>query len=358
MNAQLRAASAECRSVLADGRVLTICATRRARANRADVKCIVPDDPTLAEAMQSVVRLARLSEARSDSREQVLLSMDVRPAADERNWELAAVLADRMVRGLWQPPAPQVAAAGWSDHWQWGELTGDASQAAQALRALPGGPCALVVGGAQAAALTGDGILGLCHLGGLHGHPNPRDSIAAARAWFPLHSGGINDSLAWVEVSVAPLASDAPAGEEEDSIAAPGLDLAALQAVRLALCGARHGDGHGLGRWQTVVRFSHARFQGNSYELALVMADRLARGRDFVPRGRLIASGCSAAWHLGRVDTVAGLLPKCALILRQAGNGDRVLLPKAWQDGLPDGFTAALTARGASLACVERIGLI
>jgi hypothetical protein len=65
----------------------------------------VPNAPAIAERMQQVVRLARHTEARLDSRDQVVLSMDITPAATERDWELAAVLADRMVRGL-HPAAP------------------------------------------------------------------------------------------------------------------------------------------------------------------------------------------------------------------------------------------------------------
>jgi hypothetical protein len=89
-----------------------------------------------------------------------------------------------------------------------------------------------------------------------------------------------------------------------------------------------------------------------------VMADRLARGREFVPRGRLIASGASNAWHAGQVDAVDGIEAKCALLLREAGPGDRILLPRCWQAQLPDGFAEQLRMRGASLACVERIGII
>jgi hypothetical protein len=88
------------------------------------------------------------------------------------------------------------------------------------------------------------------------------------------------------------------------------------------------------------------------------MADRLARGREFVPRGRIIATGCSSAWHAGRVETVEGRESKLALILKQAGAGDRVLLPRAWHDELPAGYAAALRERGASLACIDRIGMI
>jgi hypothetical protein len=106
-----------------------------------------------------------------------------------------------------------------------------------------------------------------------------------------------------------------------------------------------------------VVRFAQPRFQGNSYQLALVMADRLARGRDYLARGRIIATGASSAWHAGLVETVEGLAPKCALIAGQALPGDRVLLPQAWQAALPDGFADAVRARGASLACVAQIGM-
>lgn len=328
-------ANAECRSVLADGRTVTITASRRPRANRADVKCSVPNAPAIAEHMQQVVRLARHTEVRLDSRDQVVLSIDLTPAAAERDWELAAVLADRMVRGLL--PAVPTTAQGSSDAWHLGRVTGT-------VRAAPP---------------TGDGDaepVHITHLGALSGHADLSAAVSTVRTWFPLHSGGINDSLGWLEVSVFPL--DAPAASEEDSIAASGLDLAAQQEVRHALAAARHFDGKGLGRWRTVVRFGQPRFQGGSYQLALVMADRLARGREFVPRGRLIATGCSSAWHAGRVDTVDGREPKLALIFDQVNHGDRVLLPKDWQDQLPPGFAAGLRQKGASLACIDKIGMI
>jgi hypothetical protein len=107
-----------------------------------------------------------------------------------------------------------------------------------------------------------------------------------------------------------------------------------------------------------MVRFGQPRFQGNSYELALVMADRIARGREFLPRGRLIASGCSSQWHAGRVDTVEGRAPKCGLIVQQAMAGDRVLLPSAWEPDLAPDFAPALRSKGATLACIGRIGMI
>jgi hypothetical protein len=327
--------AAECRSILADGSVLTVTATRRARGGRADVKCEAPGASGVAARMQQVVRLARLTEARLDSRDQVVISMDRAPAASERDWELAVVLADRMARGLFQPSRP-ACANGWSDEWQLGRVKG---------HDLRHAPAHVLLGGPD----------GMPHLGALTGQPDAAGAVSSARAWFPLHSGGVNDSLCWVEVSVYPSQCE---GGEEDSIAVPGLDLARQLAVRQALVGARHFDGRALGRWRTAVRFGHEGFEGASYELALVLADRVARGREFVPRGRIIASGCSGAWHAGRVDTVEGLEHKCALIAREAAPGDRVLLPRDWQARLPAGFAEGLRARGASVACVERIGII
>ncbi|SDF63041.1 MULTISPECIES: hypothetical protein [unclassified Duganella] len=326
-------ANAECRSVLADGRILTITASRRPRANRADVKCTAPNAPSIAERMQQVVRLARHTEARFDSRDQVMLSMDIAPAADERDWELAAVLADRMVRGL-QPIQPTIA-QGSSDAWHLGRVDGT------------------VQVGEGAAPVD---AVRITHLGALIGHADMSAAVSTVRTWFPLHSGGINDTLGWLEVSVFPL--EAAARSEEDSITAPGLELTAQQEVKQTLNAARHFDGKALGRWRTVVRFGQPRFQGGSYQLALVMADRLARGREFVPRGRIIATGCSSAWHAGRVDTVDGRESKLELIFNQVNHGDRVLLPKDWQDCLPPGFAAGLRQKGATLACIDKIGMI
>jgi hypothetical protein len=324
-----------CRSIAADGSLLTVTATLRPRGGRADVKCSVPDAPDVARRMQEVVRLARHTEPRFDSREQVVLSLDRAPVAGSRDWELAAVLADRIVRGAWQPQAP-VVANGWSDAWELGRIDGHGLRQASV---------GVLLGGED----------GLPHLGALSGHPDPAAGVSSARAWFPLVSGGAGDSLCWLEVSVRPAPHE---GEEEASITAPGVDAALQAQVRAVLAGARHFDGRGMGQWRTTVRFGEERFQGGSFELALVMADRMARGREFLARGRVLATGQSSAWHAGKVETVDGVLPKCALLGREAAPGDRLLVPRAWEAQLPSGWREDLKSRGASLACVDRIGII
>jgi hypothetical protein len=329
-----------CRSILPDGGMLTITATRRPRAGRADVKCSVPGAPAQAERMQQVVRLARHTEPRFDSRDQVVLSADRAFDPASRDWELAAVLADRIVRGVFQSARP-VVANGWSDAWHLGRI--DGRTAGRAVGQITDG---VLAGGAD----------GLPHLGALNGQPDPGAATASARAWFPMHSGGEHDGLGWVEVSVRPLAGGLDG--DDDAVSVPDLDAVRQGQVRAVLAGARHFDGRGQGQWRTTVRFGEPGFSGDSYGLALVMADRLARGREFMARGRVIATGTSSAWHAGKVDTVDAMAPKCALILREAASGDRILLPKAWENALPQGMREALRARGASLACVERIGII
>jgi hypothetical protein len=230
-------------------------------------------------------------------------------------------------------------ANGWSDQWQLARIDG---------HDVPGLAPTVLRGGPQ----------NLHHLGALTGQPDLAPCVAQARAWFPLHSGGLHDALAWVDVSVFPLAPSAAGAPDEDPLAAPGLDSARLAQLRQVLHGARHFDGERVGRWRTLLRWSTPHFEGNSYELALVMADRLARGREFVPRARIIASGCSDAWHAGLVQAVAALEAKCALIAREAQTGDRVLLPRAWAATADPALAAALRARGASLAWIERIGII
>jgi hypothetical protein len=271
---------------------------RRARAGRAHAQ---------------VVRLARHTERAIDSRDQVVISMDRAPAAQERDWELAGGAGrPRGARPAGAAPRSWRRTAG-RTHWQRGRIDGhDWPRRRRRLLRRPG------------------------HLpiwARLTGQPDVAASVSSARAWFPLHSGGINDSLCWVEVSVYPLAE----GEALEDVAIAGAGLDGAPAGRAPGAGRRAPfRRRGAGRWRTTVRFGQDGFHGNSYELALVLADRLARGREFVPRGRIIASGCSSAWHAGRVDTVEGLAPKCALIEREAQAGDRVLLPRAWEPELPD----------------------
>jgi hypothetical protein len=115
----------------------------------------------------------------------------------------------------------------------------------------------------------------------------------------------------------------------------------------------RQLDIHGSNEWETYLRFERG-FEGKSSELAVALADRIARGREFPAKGRLIATG--SVDDLGRVDLPPESCErKCRLILEQVKPGDRVLLPAAWNTHLPARFRKNMIERGASFASLERV---
>ena len=71
----------------------------------------------------------------------------------------------------------------------------------------------------------------------------------------------------------------------------------------------------------------------------------------------LLFAAFAGVAYMGLKRENAEELPS-ALIGREAQAGDRVLLPRAWEAGLPPGLHDALRSKGASLVCVERIGII
>lgn len=363
MKQAMKQATSYC--VLGDGRLLTVQASCRSRDGRADIKCHGPRE--ISQRIQQILRLARHTEAQFDSRQQVVISLDPWPAlADDgqREWELAVVLADRMVRDLYQPQVARLYAHGWSDAWELGRVQGPQDEVVQRYQTqLALGPSLLIVGGNGGSGGVNNGVnnsvnnwLNISHLEALYGHPDPAALVSCSRTWFPLFSAGEHDSLCWVEVSVRPLlvCSD----DEDDLISVTGLSLVQQQAVQQVLAAARQFEPKSTRQWRTVVRFGEAEFYGESYQLALVLADRIARGREFAPRGRLIASGRSSAWHTGQVQRVGACEAKCALIMQQAAHGDRVLLPAEWAAEVPPKFMAQLAAKGVSCAFVERLGLL
>jgi hypothetical protein len=125
--------------------------------------------------------------------------------------------------------------------------------------------------------------------------------------------------------------------------------------------------------WYTLISLPPRPFDGHSFELALVVADRIARGRDFpMPGGRrLLATGVvtvsepspsglargedAGFVNVGRVhlktDTLA---QKGALLLREAMPGERVLIPGHWREEFSE-WQKQLQGKGVSVACVGNV---
>jgi len=128
---------------------------------------------------------------------------------------------------------------------------------------------------------------------------------------------------------------------------------AGRRAVEDVLRLVRRHDPHAA-RWDTLVSLPVVPIQGQSFELALAVADRIARGRDFAGRGRVIATGALDR-HGGRVLPVDGLQRKCALIERAALAWDTVLLPAEWRGRARLDFTDLTGVREPAVVFVERV---
>lgn len=174
---------------------------------------------------------------------------------------------------------------------------------------------------------------------------------------FPLI--GAANCLSWVEV--AQIAQIAQASAESNEAGQPeilvcGQNKSLVWQVEQVLQAARSNESRSASGWRTAVYFAPDHFVGDSWQLALVLADRISRGRAFAARARLIASGTSSQWQHGVVEDVAGCQQKAALILAGLEPGDRILMPQHWQAELPKDFAQQLQAKGASYALLQTLG--
>lgn len=332
-------------------------------------------DKATAQKITDTLLAARLLEPASAERWVATVDIQPRPVAGERGWELALVLADRIGRGaggtFFADEQARVFAYGYSDDWELGRLAAISEAEAVLLRdwlraELGAHDRALIgIAGGNTAlenldkALPGR-VQTIGHLGAVLGRPDAADSVRRYRVAFPTVGG--ETCLEWVEVSVRPR-SEAERQLDVDTEPATLLGLAELELSRRihqVLESSRLWDGDDARRWQTSVRFSRP-VNDNSWQLALVLADRIARGREIAPRGRLIATGKTAHgetdWKQGEIGGVGLVERKLELLLGEGlGRGDRVLIP-----GVPDGEDAdtplleRLRERDVSVAAVRRL---
>jgi hypothetical protein len=315
-------------------------------------------------AVKSAVVLARLTEPVDPTGVRVTLTLSLQaigpaqpnqaePARAEEESigralaASAAVLADRAVRGLLHlPPAPTWVLAT-SEGWERGALQPlpepwlarslqwlrDNAADQRAYLALPGG-------------LPHDAPTpwrAVSHVNQLHGQlpggTQQRGAVRWFETWFPT-IGARGPELNSVRVVVTPVANRSPGpvevlGTTDRNIKARA--LAVLATVR------RHDRGGK--RWNTWVHFSGFSFEGRSFELALAVADRIARGREWPGQGRVLATGAvdDVTGSVLNVDErpplAGGASPggtgKLDLLQREARLYDTLLLPQAWDDQPP-----------------------
>ncbi len=312
---------ASCFLPLADGKLQEITVVANRPEGRGEALAgikVIDGDRTLQQQVRDVVASARLTEFGAAGGWKVAIYMEPPPAPHDSSWELAVVVADRMARGLLPTVAGRTFAMGCSQAWETGRVEalsaltqsvrlnqlGDQLQESDRLfLAQSDDPFALEQ--ANVLIQSGADITLLTHLGGLQGQPDPARAVRRSRVWFPLVSGNHGlDRLAWAEVAVAPRSPDENQQSEAEITVTGQCPVGVARQLSDLLAQAREADSIHVQRWQTAVRFSQWDFTDNSYQLALVMADRIARGREIPAPG---ASCCHRLFQpLGQGQCGAG----------------------------------------------------
>lgn len=179
----------------------------------------------------------------------------------------------------------------------------------------------------------------------------------AEKVWFPVIEGdGAQASLHSLELTLAPRDRPDPQAHVASFDGCGGWIKDREDRIQRLLQASRafDGDEPWSEYWSTTLSFTGSAFSSNSYELALVLADRMVRGRLPRPLGRMIASGAiSEAFECAEVFTVEnveGEVAKWACLEKEAQPGDRILLPRAWKNkvsvrGMKTGVRAAFIDR-------------
>lgn len=381
-----KAATAICQVPLPDGRLVDIQAKGsplNGALNWEKIERLKLGFSSPSGELRNALVSARMTEPRYDPRQRVTITPQaIFPADALPLSSFAAIVADRATRGMLPSLFPiadlRVIALGVSADWLAGDiqplplplhrqclevlLAADNLGAAEIL--LPPAPddVCQVLHQAIVATHPETTLREVTDLPGLYGHPSlGQNQFGRRQVWFPVLGGKESDDrLLDLELVLQPLAR----GRSEDSEALRIIGLpenARPEKERIArlLHVVRELDAHGVGEWRTLVRLPR-HFQGDSYGLALALADRIARGREFPGTGHIIASGAVAIddeqGKPGSVIDVEGLERKCAVILGGLSTkGVRVLLPAAWQRKVPSGFQRQVEEKGGSCAFIERL---
>lgn len=268
--------------------------------------------------LQQLIYQARLHEYGYQHHCRVHFSFSNEIPADD-NWHLAAICADRLARGQWaRAIIPEGAQAQ-----LFNPSTGELAMPEQQPQGTYGH---WLVVDKLAEAANHSGINNLSELN-TQAHTPPR----TGEAWFPLDSD--QPDILQLRVTTSPLTPNNPSATVVFNAKA-GSKIG--DEISQTLQQARNFDPRSE-NWLTLVELPEAKpqtdgssqyFTGNSYQLALVLADRIARGRDIAPpQGKLIASGQSSQWQEGIIEAVGGLDTKLRYLEALLTPQDRLIIP-------------------------------
>lgn len=292
----------------------------------------------------------------------------------------AAILALRLIRQEMIPPAHngRLFALGFSDDWRHGKIRAyDVELMQQYLSVL------------QAQATANDVIYfpaelqqqayfqaftfkaRLHFLATISESPLPKSAVRVAQVAFPMVDDNMtldNDDIGRVTVSLTPDPYPSTASDSKGWLACFAAARQRKANIQKILHTIRHSPEQQA--FKTLVDIQGT-YTGDSYELALVMADLLARGQCFaLPAGQtLYATGMGnkdslgyPQWAKGEVNPVDSIDKKLQLIDQHAIKGDRILLPETTLDGTPieqdkaiKPWLMRLREKGVSVACIGHI---
>jgi len=327
---------------------------------------LVNCDKKLQKHFKEVTENARLTEFNPDYHWKVSCYITPEITINDQSWQLAAIIADRAARGLLANETDRMIALGQSDYWETGQVQPLADvQHSNGLKNiknhkqvndtiyLASNQQSFSKIESQELEQNTANIQYITHLGGLTGQPDPNKAVRSATVYFPLINGNTqHDCLASITVTVLPLLEK---NTNETALISCQRNLTRTQQrnIKETIEQSREWDKQNNNQWQTVIRFSRDDFQDQSYQLALVMADRIARGREVPAQNRLIATGSSTRWARGEVHNVEQQSSKLQLLLKSAHQNDRILLPSSWQAAI-DGMSS-WADKQVSIACIDKL---
>lgn len=321
-----------------------------------------PVDVAIKKKLHEIVQHARAKELPLHLKFEVELNLEIDAPTLPADWPwqplaaLNCVVADRALRGLW----PQ----------QHTVLLGQCEENADDPRLLPLAPVAQLAALAAIRDAADIGSVRLVlpaptdaassalhqairerhpnidyweasHLSGLSKHATATGPMASSTVFFPVVDG--QPELLPLTVKLLAVQDAADAQIQITGLIGMADEVVQRQQhIRNLLTAIRAKDQpHPQKHWHTIINLPTLPFYGRSFELALVAADRIARGREFpMPDGkRLIATGSVSLFdakaefvNVGEVSLpLDSMAEKAALLVQAAQTGERVMVPANWR---------------------------
>lgn len=319
--------------------------------------------------IKNTLMQARLSEMRPSSHWVTEFYFDDEQIPADNDWQLAAIIADRIGRGLLNHQGSTLA-LGQADRWQYGKLntTGSTRYAEKLalIATLPEEYTHIFVGDSDEQThieplqqakneqhkKPSRNIQIISHLGGLHGHPDPTHLYRKATVYFPVVCGELNAELVSINVTAWPLL------EHSESLGSVQCQLSnrkKREEVESVLQQARHYDATHCQQWATYISFSREDFIDNSWQLAAVLADRIARGRQLPAQGTLYATGCSSDWAQGGIEAVGGIPAKLAYLSERLKPQDCLMIPGTCMSPTIEQTQSMLKKNNITLLAIDKL---